>query len=274
MDCFWLKKAKKINEKLLSNGKGLPAYILRSENEIVQLTSQISEAEKQVESAKMYFNFLLNRELLTEIKTNYNEQEALAMLKKNQLADVDQREELSMLKQGISLQQSLVKMNESFYLPKLNGYLNVGSQSSNWDFNKKSTYYLLGMQLDIPIFAGKRNLNKIKQSAMDVDLAKKTLDLTSKQVNLALQIAQKNLAQTWVAFRASQKQIDVANTYQRLIEKGYREGVNTYIETLDARNQWTNAQLALNLNQFKILIAAAQVEREAASYPIKNDSYE
>jgi len=32
--------------------------------------------------------------------------------------------------------------------------------------------------------------------------------------------------------------------------------------------------LALNLNQFKILIAAAQVEREAASYPIKNDSYE
>jgi outer membrane protein TolC len=268
------QEGKKINEKLLSNGKGLPAYILRSENEIVQLTSQISEAEKQVESAKMYFNFLLNRELLTEIKTNYNEQEALAMLKKNQLADVDQREELSMLKQGISLQQSLVKMNESFYLPKLNGYLNVGSQSSNWDFNKKSTYYLLGMQLDIPIFAGKRNLNKIKQSAMDVDLAKKTLDLTSKQVNLALQIAQKNLAQTWVAFRASQKQIDVANTYQRLIEKGYREGVNTYIETLDARNQWTNAQLALNLNQFKILIAAAQVEREAASYPIKNDSYE
>jgi len=268
------QEGKKINEKLLSNGKGLPAYILRSENEIVQLTSQISEAEKQVESAKMYFNFLLNRELLTEIKTNYNEQEALAMLKKNQLADVDQREELSMLKQGISLQQSLVKMNESFYLPKLNGYLNVGSQSSNWDFNKKSTYYLLGMQLDIPIFAGKRNLNKIKQSAMDVDLAKKTLDLTSKQVNLALQIAQKNLAQTWVAFRASQKQIDVANTYQKLIEKGYREGVNTYIETLDARNQWTNAQLALNLNQFKILIAAAQVEREAASYPIKNDSYE
>jgi len=268
------QEGKKINEKLLSNGKGLPAYILRSENEIVQLTSQISEAEKQVESAKMYFNFLLNRELLTEIKTNYNEQEALAMLKKNQLADVDQREELSMLKQDISLQQSLVKMNESFYLPKLNGYLNVGSQSSNWDFNKKSTYYLLGMQLDIPIFAGKRNLNKIKQSAMDVDLAKKTLDLTSKQVNLALQIAQKNLAQTWVAFRASQKQIDVANTYQRLIEKGYREGVNTYIETLDARNQWTNAQLALNLNQFKILIAAAQVEREAASYPIKNDSYE
>jgi outer membrane protein TolC len=95
--------------------------------------------------------------------------------------------------------------------------------------------------------------------------------LTHNQVNLALQIAQKNLNQTWVAYRASQKQIDAANTYQRLIEKGYREGVNTYIETLDARNQWTNAQLLLNLNQFKILIAATQVEREAATYPLKND---
>ena len=265
------QEGKKINEKLLANGKGLPAYILRSENEVVQMASQLSEAEKQAESAKMYFNFLLNRELFTEIKTNFNEQEAVDILKKNQMADVDQREELGMLKQAISLQQSVVKMNESFYLPKLNGYLNLGSQSSNWDFNQKSTYYLLGMQLDIPIFSGKRNLNKIKQSAMDVDMAKKSLDLTSKQVSLALQIAQKNLTQTWVAFRASQKQIDVANTYQKLIDKGYKEGVNTYIETLDARSQWTNAHLALNINQFKILIAAAQVEREAASYPLKNE---
>ena len=265
------QEGKKINEKLLANGKGLPAYILRSENEVVQMASQLSEAEKQAESAKMYFNFLLNRELFTEIKTNFDEQEALDILKKNQMADVDQREELGMLKQAISLQQSVVKMNESFYLPKLNGYLNLGSQSSNWDFNQKSTYYLLGMQLDIPIFSGKRNLNKIKQSAMDVDMAKKSLDLTSKQVSLALQIAQKNLTQTWVAFRASQKQIDVANTYQKLIDKGYKEGVNTYIETLDARSQWTNAHLALNINQFKILIAAAQVEREAASYPLKNE---
>jgi outer membrane protein TolC len=265
------QEGKKINEKLLANGKGLPAYILRSENEVVQMASQLSEAEKQAESAKMYFNFLLNRELQTEIKTNFDEQEALDILKKNQIAEVDQREELGMLKQAISLQQSVVKMNESFYLPKLNGYLNLGSQSSNWDFNQKSTYYLLGMQLDIPIFSGKRNLNKIKQSAMDVDMAKKSLDLTSKQVNLALQIAQKNLTQTWVAFRASQKQIDVANTYQKLIDKGYKEGVNTYIETLDARSQWTNAHLALNITQFKILIAAAQVEREAASYPLKNE---
>ena len=265
------QEGKKINEKLLANGKGLPAYILRSENEVVQMASQLSEAEKQAESAKMYFNFLLNRELQTEVKTNFDEQEALDILKKNQMADADQREELGMLKQAISLQQSVVKMNESFYLPKLNGYLNLGSHSSNWDFNQKSTYYLLGMQLDIPIFSGKRNLNKIKQSAMDVDMAKKSLDLTSKQVNLALQIAQKNLTQTWVAFRASQKQIDVANTYQKLIDKGYKEGVNTYIETLDARSQWTNAHLALNINQFKILIAAAQVEREAASYPLKNE---
>ena len=265
------QEGKKINEKLLANGKGLPAYILRSENEIAQLGSQLSEAEKQAESAKMYFNFLLNRELLMEIKTNYNEQEALDILKKSLVGEVDQREELSMLKQAISLQQSVVKMNEGFYLPKLNGYLNLGSQSSNWDFNQKSAYYLLGMQVDIPIFSGKRNLNKIKQSAMDVDLAKKSLDLTSKQVNLALQIAQQNLTQTWVAFRASQKQIDVANTYQKLIDKGYKEGVNTYIETLDARSQWTNAHLLLNINKFKILIAAAQVERETATYPLKND---
>jgi outer membrane protein TolC len=63
--------------------------------------------------------------------------------------------------------------------------------------------------------------------------------------------------------------LDAATSYQRLIEKGFTEGVNTYLETLDARNQWMNAQINYQLNQFKVLIAAAAYEREAALYPLE-----
>jgi len=261
-------EGKKINQKLLDNGKGLPAYLLRSESEIAQIQAQQADAAKQSESAKMYFNFLLNVDLTREIQIDFDTEKAISEVIKTAV-NAGNREELSLLAKSISMQETVMKMNESFYLPKLNGFASLGSQSSNFVMNTKSTYYLLGLQLDIPIYTGNRNTMKVKQSQLDINTAKNNLELTAKQLNLATEIAQKGIKSALVAFQASTKSLDAANTYQRLIEKGFNEGVNTYLETLDARNQWMNAQINYQLNQFKVLIAAAAYEREAALYPLE-----
>ena len=261
-------EGKKINQKLLDNGKGLPAYLLRSESEIAQIQAQQADAAKQSESAKMYFNFLLNVDLTREIQIDFDTEKAISEVIKASVKEGN-REELSLLAKSISMQETVLKMNESFYMPKINGFVNLGSQSSNWAMNAKSTYYLLGLQLDIPIYTGNRNTLKVKQSQLDIATAKNSLDLTAKQLNLATEIAQKGIKSALVSFQSSTKSLDAATTYQRLIEKGFTEGVNTYLETLDARNQWMNAQINYQLNQFKVLIAAAAYEREAALYPLE-----
>ena len=261
-------EGKKINQKLLDNGKGLPAYLLRSESEIAQIQAQQADAAKQSESAKMYFNFLLNVDLTREIQIDFDTEKAISEVIKASVKEGN-REELSLLAKSISMQETVLKMNESFYMPKINGFVNLGSQSSNWAMNAKSTYYLLGLQLDIPIYTGNRNTLKVKQSQLDIATAKNSLDLTAKQLNLATEIAQKGIKSALVSFQSSTKSLDAATSYQRLIEKGFTEGVNTYLETLDARNQWMNAQINYQLNQFKVLIAAAAYEREAALYPLE-----
>lgn len=60
----------------------------------------------------------------------------------------------------------------------------------------------------------------------------------------------------------------MAETYFRLIDKGYAAGVNTYIETVDARTQLTAAKLATSVYYYQLLTALAKLERETASYPI------
>jgi outer membrane protein TolC len=159
-------------------------------------------------------------------------------------------------------------MNESFYLPKVSGFVSLGSQSTIYDINAKSAYYFLGLQMDIPVFTGKRNLYKIKQSQLDIASARNTLDLSAKQFTMATEIAQRNVQSSLVSFQASTKSYEAAAAYLRLIEKGYKEGVSTYLETVDARNQWMNATINYQLKQFNVLIAAAAYEREAASYPL------
>jgi len=164
-------EGKKINEKLLANGKGLPAYLLRSDSEIANIQAQIADASKQSQAAQMYFNFLLNRELHAEIRIDFEVEKALATV--YSLAP-GVREELSLLSKSITLQETVLKMNESFYLPKVSGFLSLGSQSTIYDINAKSAYYFLGLQMDIPIFTGKRNLYKIKQSQLDIVSARNT----------------------------------------------------------------------------------------------------
>jgi outer membrane protein len=258
-------EGKKVNEKLLANGKGLPAYLLRSDSEIATIQAQIADAAKQSQAAQMYFNFLLNRELRAEIRIDF---EVEAALKTVYAVAPGAREELSLLAKSIQIQETVLKMNEAFYLPKLNGFVNLGSQSTITDINTKSAYYFLGLQLDIPIFTGKRNLYKIKQAQLDIASAKNTLDLSTKQMNMATEIAQKNVQSSLISFQASTKSYEAASAYLRLIEKGYKEGVSTYLETVDARNQWMNATINYQLKQFNVLIAAAAYEREAASYPL------
>jgi outer membrane protein len=258
-------EGKKVNEKLLANGKGLPAYLLRSDSEIANIQAQIADAVKQNQAAQYYFNFLLNRELRAEIRIDFEVEKAIAGVY-SVVPGV--REELSLLSKSINIQETVLKMNESFYLPKLNGFVNLGSQSTLGNISSKSGYYFLGLQMDIPIFSGKRNLYKVKQTQLDIASAKNALDLSTKQFNMATEIAQKNVQSSIVSFQASTKSYEAASAYLRLIEKGYKEGVSTYLETVDARNQWMNAQINYQLKQFNVLIAAAAYEREAASYPL------
>ncbi|MFM1933789.1 MAG: hypothetical protein RL360_669 [Bacteroidota bacterium] len=258
-------EGKKVNEKLLANGKGLPAYLLRSDSEIANIQAQIADATKQSQAAQMYFNFLLNRELRAEIRIDFEVEKALTAV---YALTPGVREELSLLSKSIGLQETVLKMNEAFYLPKLNGFVNLGSQATLANINSKSAYYFLGLQMDIPIFTGKRNLYKIKQTQLDIASAKNAYDLSSKQFNMATEIAQKNVQSSLVSFQASTKSYEAASAYLRLIEKGYKEGVSTYLETVDARNQWMNATINYQLKQFNVLIAAAAYEREAASYPL------
>ncbi|MFM7838162.1 MAG: TolC family protein [Chitinophagaceae bacterium] len=51
----------KATQSLLSNGKGLPAYVARSESEVLNVQNQLVNANNTTQNAAAYFNFLLNR---------------------------------------------------------------------------------------------------------------------------------------------------------------------------------------------------------------------
>ncbi|MEJ0102027.1 MAG: TolC family protein [Bacteroidota bacterium] len=265
-------EGKRVNEKLVENGKGLPAYVLRSNSEIENVKARITAAEQQANNTRLYFNFLLNRNQSEEIGIQYNAEAQIKNIPGLLTGEkpASGREELKALQQVISVNETVFQMNKAVYYPKLNGFLDLGSQAQNWKFNSQSRYYMVGLQLDVPIFAGFRNRNKIKQAGLDVKNAQLNAEQVKQQLDLSGSVARNNLVSAYQTFLSSQKQLEAAQAYQRLIERGYREGSNTFIETVDARNQLTQSQLLVSVNQYNVLIAAAGLERETASFNLPN----
>ena len=263
------KEGLRTNQKLLDAGKGLPAYVIRAEAEIAQIESQLSEAERDIKNSSLYFNALLNRDadacIVKDSLLFYADE---WLLRGGGDIDVSRREELMALESGIAIQETVLKMNKQYLVPKISGFLDLGSQAEGLKFNKDSRYFILGLTLSMPIFQGNRNRLKIEESKIDLSESLNRQAQAEQQLALAARVAYNDAVVSFQNYEKSRVQLEAADTYQRLIQRGFSEGVNSYIETIDARSQYTAAKLSVNLSRLQLLTALAKLERESATFQI------
>jgi outer membrane protein len=263
-----VNKNVEVNESLLRNGKSLPANYLRSKSEAEKIVAELNEARNRQANARKYFNFLLNSPLDTEIE------EVLSMgepvVTDAALTSIGNREELLILQTARAINESAIRMSKLNRLPKVNIFLDLGSQAYDWKYDGQSRYYLFGVQLTVPLFQGFRNTVQISQNRLELQKTELNQNNTRNQLQLAAEIAGNDLATTSRNYMASREQLKSAQSYFTLVEKGYQQGVNSLIEYLDARVQLTASQLQQSLRWFETLMAQARLERETASYSFEN----
>jgi outer membrane protein TolC len=112
------------------------------------------------------------------------------------------------------------------------------------------------------LFQGFRNNAQIRQARLNVQ--RSSLELQNSTSQLA--VAEDNYSTALQNLSAAREQVKASRSYFNLMEKAYQQGVNSLIEFIDARNQLTASELQLNLRQYELLTAAAQLERETSSF--------
>ncbi|MDE3213655.1 MAG: TolC family protein, partial [Bacteroidota bacterium] len=250
---------------LLQNGKGLPAYVAKAESELEKVQSELDNARNDSRNAEAYFNFLLNRPLEDSIEIS-PETAPLSTPKFTDLDTPDRREELNSLAILSKIDSLSYRMDKAYRSPKLNAFLDLGAQNFQFRVDNKSFFYLTGLQLDIPIFSGKRNLYKIDQAALDARTVSLQRQDTRNQLQLAILVSRNAVVNAWNTYESALKQESSAGKYFRLVNLGYAQGVNSFLEFLDARTTYTNARLLSNIDHYKVLIALADYERQTSSY--------
>ena len=252
----------KDTRSLVENGKALPASVLRAESELEQVKSMLLEAENKTVNAAQYLNFLVNRPLEQSVPFEAIPLD-LSQLDLLLTEDIqEQNPELRAMKSMESIQQTLLKSGKNYWVPKISTYADLGSQGFDWSFDSQSRYLMGGLSLSVPVFQGGRNQNQIQKNVIGLESIQRQKELVNQKLNLSLQI-QKNEVKTLLAgLQSAEKKLLAATAYLKLIDRGFKEGSQSLLEFIDARNQFTQAALQKTISVYKLQMALAQLERQ------------
>lgn len=252
-----------LNEALIKQGKGLKVTLVKAQTELMKMNTSVSTAKNQLKNAQAYFNFLINKPLDSEIIL-----EETAVVNP-QLDATEKREEIQLINQSIEVQESVLKMNKNYWVPKINAFLDLGSQGTNWEVSRKSAYYMFGVSASIPIYNGSRNQQQIKQTKYELENARLQLDQVEQQLELQRTQALRSVLNAQENWETAKIQLEASKEYFALVSGANREGLTNQLEFIDASNQVTNAELFVLIQYQNYLSSLAELERAAATYPLK-----
>ncbi|MEO1655401.1 MAG: TolC family protein, partial [Bacteroidota bacterium] len=133
-----LKEVLRVNQKLVKNNQATPEIVYGAEAELSQLASDRAEADNNRQATQSYFNFLLNRDLESDIQVDSSKLNlGLGALDLNGLQDqaLASRPEFDQLESARQANQELVKLNQFSKYPKLNLAGDIGYQGFGYTFD-------------------------------------------------------------------------------------------------------------------------------------------
>ena len=262
-----VKENERINTSLFNNQKVNRTAVVRSNNEVTKIAAQLNTAIINRDNARNFFNFLINQPLTTPIHidsiTNTADPHVV-----NDTA-VNKREELLKLNTAAAINKNLIGLAKSYKIPKLNSFLDVGSQAFDFKVNDKSPYYFFGISLGWNVFSGGKNKYKAKQAEADTKAIASQTSNTEQQLKLQLSVALNSFNAAFINYNAAVSQVASSEKYYKDELRLYKEGIALYIELLDAQNQLVSAQLQANISLYDTLVKQAEIERANASFIIQ-----
>ncbi|MFC5412724.1 TolC family protein [Larkinella bovis] len=263
-----LNELARLNEKLVKNNVATKDVVTSTRYEISKLDQQLAQADKNRQTAKAYFNFLLNRDLTADILVDSLLTRTLpaapASLAELQQSALQSRQELKQLGGSLRASQNAVKLNEAtIRLPNVYVGGNAGFQGFGYTFNNQA--YVVGqVGLSWDLFKGYEKRSKVQQAKIQTELVQTKLTEVEKQVQLQVLQAYYELDAANESLAASQTGLINAEQTFRLIDSKYRNGQALLVEYLRFQNDQQTAQIQQVLTRYDLLIKRAALDRVTA----------
>jgi outer membrane protein TolC len=262
-----LQELLRMNRKLVSAQTATKDVVSRSEYELSKIEQQLANSRKNIELARSYFNFLLNRPLTEAVEldtlTGISEAEQTAdSALRNALT---MRAELAMAKAGINLAGNQIKLAKGGFLPTAFVAAEAGYQGFQYQFDDTQKYWLVRVGLSWNLFNGMKTRAALQKGKIEHRNANLGYQHLEQQIALEVRKAYYGLEAAKAALTAAEKGVTAANDAFRIIKRKYEAGQALLIEFLEAQANVTTAKLQREVARYNVMIEQANY-RNAIGY--------
>ena len=158
-----------------------------------------------------------------------------------------------------------IKLQKYANIPSLAVAFSFTYNAMTNDFNFKeyrwTPYSYVGLSLNIPIFAGGKRYQQIRQAKNQYEQVKLQTVNTERQLKIAIRQSLNTMETNMKSYYAAKDAVASAQKGYDIVEKSYQVGRSTLIEVNDAQLALTQAQLATSQAVYNFLTAKAQLEQ-------------
>ncbi len=262
-----LTELRRFNESLVRNNVATRDVVATADYELSKADNEIYRLRSSQNTARAYFNFLINKELQAEVAVDSTLLRAVVPayqadeLIQKALAN---RQEFAALRAGLAAAETDVQRNDAnrklpdFYLGG-----EFGFQGYGYNFGSDQAYALAQVGLTYDLYdAGQR---KSRSQVARLENEKIRTQLTQTEQQIALQVTQgwNDFEAARFTYTTAQAGLRAAEETFRIVNNKYRASQVLLIEFLEAQNRVTSARLQATLAWMDILLKEAALRQAA-----------
>ncbi len=257
-------KYKELLEDLVRNLTNSYDLELINRNELLKAQVKLNDAELNLLKiknghalSKMALCEIIGKDLLADI--DVNDQAIVVPLenKNNNFVQkaMNQRAEIKMLENNVSLKSENIKLITSDFLPQLSAGVNFLSRNPNKYMEAENEFtWNAGIKLSFKIFHWGERKNKITMAKIERDVSELTLQRNKELITLEVHQAKFKLQESIKRVELAENSLLQANENLEINKNSFKEGLINTTEMLEAQAQWqtsNNAQIDAKI-EYKI----------------------
>ena len=247
-----------------------------SEFELVRAKTTVEQAIPNVynaESTVILALWQLKAVLGVDLDTNIDVAGKLSDYSQQMFYDIHQHDSVS-LDNNSAMKQLAIQTEMLSETVKLQKYANIPTLAASFNFSYMSMandvafknfpwipYSTAGISLSIPIFAGGKRYQAIRQAKNQYEQVKLQADNTERLLMIAVRQNLNTMEMNMKSYYAAQNAVASAQKAYDIAEAAYRVGRSTLIELNDAQLALTQSRLAESQAIYNFVVAKAQLEQ-------------
>ena len=243
--------------------------LLRAKTTVANAVPNVYNAEGSVILALWQLKAVLG----VDLDMNLDVAGKLEDWSQHMLYDIHQHEEISLdrnttMKQ-LAIQAEMlaetIKVQKYANIPSLALAFNFSLNAMTNDFNfseyRWTPYSYVALSLNIPIFAGGKRHQQIRQAKNQYEQVQLQTVNTERQLKIAIRQSLNTMETNMKSYYAAQEAVGAAQKAYDIAEAAYKVGRSTLLELNDAQLALTQAQLAQSQAVYNFVNAKTQLEQ-------------